>query len=71
MAYNYIMFYDIVHPYLDLKTRTTTITIITKMITAASKEPPTTASSNIAPEFTNEERKCKQYAQYKRNEKKK
>ena len=57
------MFYaHIVHPYLDLKTRMTTIIIITKMIIAASKGPPITAPSNIAP--TNKERKCKQYTQY-------
>ena len=60
------MFYaHIVHPYLDLKTRMTTIIIITKMIIAASKGPPITAPSNTSP--TNEGKKCKQYTQYKHN----
>ena len=42
-------------PYLDLKTRMTTITIITMMITAASKVPITAPA--IAPELTNEKKK--------------
>lgn len=40
--------------YLDLKTRTTIITIITTSMTAANKVPITAPA--IAPELTNEER---------------
>ena len=49
-----LIFYYIMSSYLDLKTRTTTITIITTTMTAASKVPITAPA--IAPELTNEER---------------